>query len=66
MTSSAIIITLVTFSRPFCSPRAQTKMPKATTATIQKVMMPGLASISVKRPATCSAVRPTIVPVAVL
>ena len=48
MTRRAIIIPFVTFSRPFCRPRAQTKMPNTTTTTIQKPMMSGLASISVK------------------
>ena len=41
----AIIITLVTRSRPFCRPLAQTKMEKHTTTSIQNVMVPGLASI---------------------
>ena len=66
MTSRAIIITFVTFSRPFCRPRAQTKIPMATTTTIQKPMVSGLASISVNLPATWSASRPTSLPAAVM
>ena len=52
ITSRAIIMTLVTRSRPFCRPLAHTKMPSATTNTIQKVITPGSASISVNLPAT--------------
>ena len=66
MTSRAIIMTLVTRSKPFCRPRAQTKMPNTTTTTIQNAMMPGLASISVKALATSSAVRPESLPAAVM
>ena len=58
MASRAIIMTLVTRSRPFCRPLAHTRMPSATTNTIQKVITLGLASISVNLPATCSAFRP--------
>ena len=58
MASRAIIMTLVTRSRPFCRPLAHTRMPSTTTNTIQKVITPGLASISVNLPATCSAFRP--------
>ena len=66
MTSRAIIMTLVTRSKPFCRPRAQTKMPNTTTTTIQNAMMPGLASISLKAFDTWSAFRPASFPVAVM
>ena len=44
-------------SRPLCSPLAHTKNT-TTTNTIQKVIVAGLASISVNLPATCSALSP--------
>ena len=66
MMSRAIIMTLVTRSRPLCRPLAHTRMPRATTNTIQKVMTPGFASISVNFPATWSASRPASLPVAVM
>ena len=66
MLASPGVMTFVTFSRPFCRPRAQTKMPMATTTTIQKPMVSGLASISVNLPATWSSSRPTSLPAAVM
>ena len=52
MMSSAIIMILVTRSKPFCKPLAQTRMPNATTKIIQKAIVPGLSSISLKASAT--------------
>ena len=66
MTSSAIIMTLVTRSRPFCRPLAQTRMPNATTKIIQNAMTPGSASISPKAFVTCSVLRPDSFPAAVM
>ena len=66
MRSRAIIMPLVTRSRPFCRPLAQTRMLRTTTNTIQKVIMPGLASISVNLPATSSAFKPESFPAAVI
>ena len=66
MRSRAIIMPLVTRSRPLCRPLAHTRMLTTTTNTIQKVMVAGLASISVNLPATCSALRPASLPVAVM
>ena len=66
MTSSAIIMTLVTRSRPFCRPLAQTRMPNATTKTIQNAITPGSASISLKAFVTCPVLRPDSFPAAVM
>ena len=66
MRSRAIIMPLVTRSRPLCSPLAHTRMLTTTTNTIQKVIVAGLASISVNLPATCSAFSPASLPAAVM
>jgi len=43
--SRAIIMTLVMRSRPFCTPKLQTKKPITTTMTIKMVISPGEESI---------------------
>ena len=65
MASRASIIHLVILSTPFFSPMEQIRKPTATTITIQKVSVPGLAFMELKMPSTSSVVDPTNRPLAV-
>ena len=60
-----IIITFVTFSRPFCNPMEQTKIPAITIMTIQKPITCGWLSMVLNCEATASESKPVNFPVAV-
>ena len=64
-TSSAVIITLLTRSRPLRSPMLHTSTPAATVMAIHRPISTGSASISVKTLALASLLMPWVkVPVA--
>ena len=65
MRSRQLIIALVIFSTPFCSPIEQTPKPITTTITIQIIMSRGSPSMLLKMPPTSSGVLPANSPPAI-
>ena len=63
--SSASIITLVTRSRPLCSPNELIKKPATTTITMQMAMTPGWLSISGNAASTPAVSSPSNLPAAI-
>ena len=64
MTNSALIMTFVMRSTPFCRPRLQISTPSTTTMAMYTSISPGLASSALKIWLLCSAVTPVSCPVA--